>query len=348
VRHRPPARPRRPVRRGRTGWRAWFPLFALLGLLLLAPALVRAQGAGPDSVTLRWTAVGDDSLVGTAAGYDLRMSESPITESSWSAATALGGLPVPLASGALQQVIVRGLTPGSTYYFALRVRDDAGNWSGVSNLVRWDGVLDGAPPPAPSGLVTAAQGNGLHLSWAPSSAPDLAGYSVYRATAQAGPYMKLTPALLTLPEYQDDALPTGADSLWYEVTATNTGGTESARSAGLPSATPGTPVARARALPVLAWAIEPAYPNPSRASETVSIPVDLVDAAAARVDIVDAAGHLVWRSNDLQDLEVGLSGHTEVKWKGTNDAGRAVAPGPYQAWLVAGGARRNIRLVRVP
>jgi hypothetical protein len=343
---RPLARSRRHTRRERVRWRAWYPLLAVLGLLLLAPALVRAQGAPQDSVTLRWTAVGDDSLSGVAAVYDLRMADSPITAANWSSATVLGGLPSPLASGTLQQVTVRGLTPGATVYFALRARDDAGNWSGISNLVRWDGVLDAAPPAAPSGLVSELQEDGMHVSWTPSGAPDLAGYSVYRAPASDGPYTKLNLDLLTAPEYLDAALPADASSLWYQVTASDMSGNESAHSAGV-TVNKDRQVPKSRAV-VVDWAIEPAYPNPSRESETVSIPVDLVDAAAARVDIVDAAGRLVWRCADLQALEYGLSGHTEVKWEGKNDAGRTVAPGPYRAWLVAGGARRSIRLLRVP
>jgi hypothetical protein len=346
VRHRSSARSCHCARRERAHWRECFPALVALGLLLLAPALVRAQGAGQDSVTLRWTAVGDDSLSGTAAAYDLRMSDALITTSNWSVATALSGLPVPLASGTRQQVTIRGLTPGSTYYFALRVRDDAGNWSGISNLVRWDGVLDEAPPAAPGGLVSELQGNSVHLTWTPSSAPDIAGYSVYRATAAGGLYTKLNPDLLTAAEYQDDALPADPASLWYQVTATDMSFNESARSDNVP----GESIPQSRTL-AFTWGIEPAYPNPSRASDPnpVRIPVELVNAGTARVDIVDAAGHLVWRSADLQGLVVGdISGHPEVEWDGKNDAGRAVAPGPYRAWLIAGDVRRSIRLVRVP
>jgi hypothetical protein len=312
-------------------------LLVVLGLLLLAPALAHAQGATEDTLTLRWTAVGDDSLSGTAAAYDLRMAGAPITESSWGTATALSGLPAPLASGTSQQVVVRGLTPGATYFFALRVRDDAGNWSGLSNGVRWDGALDESPPAAPAGLVSELRGDGVHLSWTPSGAPDLAGYSVYRATASGGPYTKLNLDLIAAAEYQDDALPPAATSLWYQVTASDMSGNESAHSASVA----GLSLAES---PALVWLIAPAYPNPSRVGDPVRFPVELEDAGSARVDVVDAAGHLV-RRLDLREL---APGHQEVEWDGRNDAGSSVAPGPYRAWLVAGDVRRSTRLVRVP
>jgi hypothetical protein len=245
VRGRSPRRARRSTRRPRAPWRRWFPLLAVLGLLLLAPALTHAQGATQDSVTLGWTAVGDDSLSGTAAAYELRRAGAPITEATWGSATAVAGLPAPLASGTPQQVVVRGLARGATYYFALRARDDAGNWSGLSNVVRWDTGLDATPPAAPAGLAVGPLDQGLHLTWSPSAAPDLAGYSVYRATAAVGPFVKLNTSLLTATEYQDDALPAGEGSLWYQATATNTGGAESARSASVSWVIPPPPAPHA-------------------------------------------------------------------------------------------------------
>jgi hypothetical protein len=325
------------TRRALAPWREWFPLLAVLGLLFLAPVLAHAQGVAPDSVTLTWAAVGDDSLTGTAAGYDLRMSDAPITESTWPVATVLTGLPAPLASGTAQKTVVHGLTPGATVYFALRAHDDAGNWSGLSNVVRWDGTLDASPPAAPSGLVTELRGECMHLAWAPSSAPDCAGYSVYRATASAGPYTKLNPNLITVAEYEDTALPAGCASLWYQVTATDVNGNESARGPGVR----GMALAQTSALD---WLIAPGYPNPSRVADPVHIPVDLLDGRSARVDIVDAAGHLVRRL----DLVAFGPGHHEVDWDGTNDGGRPAAPGPYRAWLVAGDLRRSTGIVRVP
>lgn len=40
-----------------------------------------------DSVTLKWTAPGDDGNTGTATTYDIRYSKNPITEANWGDAT---------------------------------------------------------------------------------------------------------------------------------------------------------------------------------------------------------------------------------------------------------------------
>ena len=48
-------------------------------------------GATTDSVTLSWTAPGDDGDVGTAATYDIRYSTSPITEATWNSGISIGG-----------------------------------------------------------------------------------------------------------------------------------------------------------------------------------------------------------------------------------------------------------------
>jgi len=65
--------------------------------------------------------------------------------------------------------------------------------------------------------------------------------------------------------------------------------------------------------------------------------------SAAVVDVVTSGGVRVRR------IEVSASaGRQEVVWDGKNDAGRAVAPGAYRAWLIAGATRTSIRLLRVP
>lgn len=80
-------------------------------------------------------ATGDDSLTGTATSYDVRYSTSPITAANWASATQVTGEPVPAAPGTAQSVTVNGLTRQTTYYFAAKIVDEAGNPSALSNVV---------------------------------------------------------------------------------------------------------------------------------------------------------------------------------------------------------------------
>jgi hypothetical protein len=314
--------------------RIWAPAVALA--LVLGAGTARAQ-APPDTVTLMWTAPGDDGSIGTAQGYEMRMSLAPIDETNWSGATVVGGAPPPLPAGASQRMVARGLTYGTPYYFAIKTVDDAGNWSPISNLVRWDWVLDTAPPAAPSGLAAALAAGGVRVTWTPNSEADLAGYSVYRALAASGPFTDVSGSLLASASFLDATVPAGTAVVWYQVTARDNSGNESARStvASL------TLVATATG----AWTLDPGYPNPSPAGSTVHIPLTVPSGAGeARIEIVNNVGQRVRR----MDLGVLSSGTTSTSWDGRNDAGREVAPGAYTAWLIAGSTRSSIRLVRVP
>lgn len=82
---------------------------------------------------LAWTAPGDDGDLGTATAYDLRYSRTPITEATFDIATPAVA-PAPRAAGTLQTAEIGGLDAGANYFFALKTRDEAFNWSGLSNL----------------------------------------------------------------------------------------------------------------------------------------------------------------------------------------------------------------------
>jgi hypothetical protein len=86
------------------------------------------------SVTLAWTASGDDWAEGSASSYDIRYSESTISELNWHLASTVASTLKPKPSGTEEQQVILGLTPYTQYYFAMRVADDAGNLSGLSNV----------------------------------------------------------------------------------------------------------------------------------------------------------------------------------------------------------------------
>jgi len=94
-----------------------------------------AGEATTDSITLTWTSPGDDGNFGTASEYDIRYSTSEITEANWDSATQATGEPAPQLAGSMESFIVGNLTPGTTYYFALKTADEVPNWSGLSNVV---------------------------------------------------------------------------------------------------------------------------------------------------------------------------------------------------------------------
>ena len=194
---------------------------ALLGgvllLLALAPLIAHAQAA--DTLILIWTAPGDDGNLGTATAYEMRMAQFPIDDGNWGTASLVGGLPNPTPNGTRQQVVVRGLTRGQTYWFAIKAVDDNSNWSGLSNVLRWDWVLDTTAPLAPLGVTARREGSvrDVRVSWNANPEPDLAGYSVYRRDTPGGSFQRVNGATLTGTQLLDTNVPSGSDVVWYQV-----------------------------------------------------------------------------------------------------------------------------------
>ncbi len=87
------------------------------------------------SVELTWNATGDDDNSGTAAAYDVRFSTSLIDAGNFDAATQwTTNVPAPAIAGSPQTVTIDTLTPDTTYYFAIKAADEAGNISPISNV----------------------------------------------------------------------------------------------------------------------------------------------------------------------------------------------------------------------
>ncbi len=85
------------------------------------------------TVTLQWTATGDDGQTGTALRYDLRFDTTRIESASdFEQATSVEAPPLPSKAGQSEQVVVDasdGLRPDRSYHFAVVAEDDAGNRS---------------------------------------------------------------------------------------------------------------------------------------------------------------------------------------------------------------------------
>jgi hypothetical protein len=124
---------------------------------------------------LTWTAPGDDGTTGTVTSYDIRYSTSQITEANFTAANEFGRGDTPLKTGGLQEsIIIYGLTPNTTYYFAIKTKDEAGNKSLLSNTPSQSTTAtvaaedDHTPPAAITTLVATAgptPSSSITLTW---------------------------------------------------------------------------------------------------------------------------------------------------------------------------------------
>lgn len=108
---------------------------------IIPPAEVRdleIKEVSYDSVILTFLAVGDDGYSGRALEYDIRYSESVTfkytPESVWDKVRKAEIDVTPKPSGMREDIKIVGLKPKTRYYFALKVKDDGGNESRISNV----------------------------------------------------------------------------------------------------------------------------------------------------------------------------------------------------------------------
>ncbi len=94
---------------------------------------LRAVDSSLTSLTLAWTATGDNNWDGQASAFDLRYATFPISSANFSSATPATNLPNPGASGTPRQFTINGLQSSTRYYFALRVYDELQQTRGLSN-----------------------------------------------------------------------------------------------------------------------------------------------------------------------------------------------------------------------
>jgi hypothetical protein len=311
--------------------------------LLCAAVLAGAAALGPeparaDSITLTWTATGDDGSVGRATTYELRFSEQPVagdTTGWWNGASTAGVLPPPSTAGARESYVMSGLATGSTYYFVLRVADEAGNWSGFSNVRPRQAGTSGGTLATPESFTATTVSGGVELSWTEPVSGSGSGYHLYRRTG-AGPDTLLTSLSVGAVAWRDSS---AAGGLSYEY-----------RLATFQGASEGAPAVAAISVPSDRLAnVTPGihgYPNPARGKVTLRFAGGTADGAPGRVRLVifDLTGHLVCVLAD----RVLPAGEQAIEWPCRSDSGNPVAPGLYNAILDGPQGRTVTRIAVVP
>ncbi len=133
-------------------------LEAVLEELRVEHYWLRKQPRIFSAAQIAWTAPGDDGATGTAASYDIRYSTSAITDANFASATQVTGEPAPAAAGASQTMIVSGLTPSTTYFFAMKTSDEVPNVSALSNV---PSLATLAPPDTTAPVIVTSSIEGI-------------------------------------------------------------------------------------------------------------------------------------------------------------------------------------------
>jgi hypothetical protein len=107
----------------------------------IAPApiidLAGEPGELDGSISLVWTAPGDDGNTGRAASYVVKTSTYPIlTEADWNSAEGKPGEPVPSEAGTEERMTIRNLITASYVYVGMRAYDDFLNLSPIGNCAK--------------------------------------------------------------------------------------------------------------------------------------------------------------------------------------------------------------------
>jgi hypothetical protein len=141
-------------------------LVCLCGIVPVSYAGLIASDSSSTSITLHWTAPGDDGGAGTASQYDIRYSLSNITDANYASATQAINEPAPGAGGSAQSYAITGLQPGTVYYFAIKTADEVPNWSALSNIAIETTSQESNSPSNITNLATSnATGISIRLTW---------------------------------------------------------------------------------------------------------------------------------------------------------------------------------------
>ena len=305
----------------------------------LALAAVVPSPAWSDSITLTWTAPGDDGNLGRSTSYEMRYATSPVSGADtlgwWQQAASLGVLPPPQTAGSREQFTVAGLVTGTTYYFVLRTSDEVPNMSGFSNVrARIVGTL-GEPLATPTDFTAQAVEGGVELAWSEPTTGAGSGYRIYRRSADSADSLEATLGVSTT-RFRDTAVRGGVAYEYRLVTYQD--------------ALEGAPAVASIAVPTdrLASASTAVrgYPNPARDHVSIRFHVAAASGSTGRVRVViyDLTGR---RISQLFDGEL-PAGEQSLAWACRSDAGGAVAPGIYNVILDGPSGRSVTQLAIVP
>ncbi len=312
-----------------------------------AVADLEAHALSTTALRVRWTGTGDDSLTGIPARVLLRRSPFPLEEQNFNTGIIVP-TERPTAANAPDSVSVAGLPEGSTWWFALRVFDRAGNPSAVSNAD--SASLPGLAPAAIADLhVLSVAESTVVLAWTASGDDGNVGRpQYYRIAGSPSPLdaasFDAAPLHIRRPAFTDAG---GGETLavrrltpgrrWrFAVRAVDRAQTQSPVSNVAEAITPVGGALTGRA----GLALAP-RPMPATAAVTVDWQGDAGSTGAQWLLVYDLNGR------ELRRIALGGEPGGSYNWDGRDGASRLLPAGLYFLRLVSGARHADSRVVFV-
>jgi hypothetical protein len=179
-------------------------------------------------------------------------------------------------------------------------------------------VLPGINVPVEGSFLAAlTESETVVLRWSVGSLSEVAGFNVYRATSESGPFVRLNAEILPpeSPAWFEDSTVWPETTFWYQLRAVLADGTEEAVSGAVASVATGGR---------LAVRLEPPHPNPCTGTTTFQLEVP-GGVGPARLVVYNVRGQEVTRLVD-GTME---RGRPVVAWDGCDEQGRSVSSGVY-------------------
>jgi hypothetical protein len=116
----------------------------LIGYIFQHQSMPPCIKSDSTSVTIYWTVPGIPGQVTNAIAYNLKFAPFMITADNWNWARQVSVQPLPVGkiAGSQQSYKVTGLSPATTYFFAMQYQTSTA-WSSISNVAI--GTTLGAP-----------------------------------------------------------------------------------------------------------------------------------------------------------------------------------------------------------
>lgn len=120
-----------------------------------------------NSVSINWTAVGDNENEGSASYYVIKKSTSEINESNWDSCDTIDNNITPAEAGLTEAFIVENLESSTEYFIAIKTFDDNNNSNLMSNVINFttEEIADVTPPAQITDLTATPSETSVILSW---------------------------------------------------------------------------------------------------------------------------------------------------------------------------------------